>query len=184
MEPFPGRIGNVSSIEWLSVDGHRYYFGFDHSLDLVVSPLIDSPSAMAEFAATYLAQREGRHDTAYWADMVRLSLEAPQLTTDDSDAEFTTEALRAAPLPDHLHYLLSAAAGWPSDWLEEPSIIAAAESVGIDVDDDELIESCQEIGGPAADRIVNRYLTSIAENLPGNWRTVFAPLFERLHRSS
>jgi hypothetical protein len=38
--PIDDRVGHVGGIESMTVDGRRWYFGFDYSSDMVVSPLI------------------------------------------------------------------------------------------------------------------------------------------------
>ncbi|MFB6711656.1 hypothetical protein ACFCZY_08035 [Streptomyces sp. NPDC056237] len=55
-DPLPGRIAHVGGIESLVLDGHHYCFGFDHSSDTVLSPLIDAPEAMAVFASEHMRQ--------------------------------------------------------------------------------------------------------------------------------
>jgi hypothetical protein len=65
--PLDERVGHISGVESVVVDGRRWYFGMDYGSDLVVSPLIDDPGRMAEFAARYMAQTTGTHDAAYWA---------------------------------------------------------------------------------------------------------------------
>jgi len=60
LAPLPDRIGRVGGIESLSLDGRRYYFGFDYKSDVVLSPLIDDPGAMAAFASEYMRQTTGK----------------------------------------------------------------------------------------------------------------------------
>ncbi|WP_406277192.1 hypothetical protein [Embleya sp. NBC_00896] len=113
-DPLPGRTGHVAGIESLVLDGRRYYFGFDGTSDMVVSPLIDDPDTMAAFASEHIRQTDGRHEPAYWADLVSWAVQGSDLVAQDADREFDTARLRVElPAPGgHLPYLLDAVAGW------------------------------------------------------------------------
>ncbi|WP_051756007.1 hypothetical protein [Kitasatospora purpeofusca] len=187
--PLPDRIGHVGGVESLTLDGRRYYFGFDYSSDLVVSPLIDDPKAMAAFASEYMRQRTGRHDAAYWADLVALAVDGTALTGDDADRVVASADLRGG-LPEsggHLLYLLGAATGW-EDWFEEaPEVRRAYERLGFDEDDPEFVDHCldavRERGRQARPdewTVVHFHLTAAVRHLPGNWHLLFAPLAEGL----
>ncbi len=187
--PLPDRIGHVGGVESLTLDGRRYYFGFDYSSDLVVSPLIDDPKAMAAFASEYMRQRTGRHDAAYWADLVALAVDGTALTGDDADRVVASADLRGG-LPEsggHLLYLLGAATGW-EDWFEEaPEVRRAYERLGFDEDDPESVDHCldavREHGRQARPdewTVVHFHLTAAVRHLPGNWGLLFAPLAEGL----
>ncbi|WP_430332231.1 hypothetical protein [Rhodococcus sp. ACT016] len=118
-------IGGIESIE---VDGTRYFFGYDFSEDLVVSPLISDNELMSVFAETHMEQRDGRHDRKYWRELVDGSLESSELAEPES-CSFESEQLRSiitslekiaetgVPAPDfiypyHLRFLLSSAGQW------------------------------------------------------------------------
>ncbi len=94
-EAIDGRIGHVGGIESLTLDGRRYFFGFDYKSELVVSPLIDDPDAMAAFASEHMRQNTGKHDEAYWAELVDWAVEYSDLVEEDADRDFSTEDLRA-----------------------------------------------------------------------------------------
>ncbi|GAA2631392.1 hypothetical protein GCM10010399_74490 [Dactylosporangium fulvum] len=178
-EPLDERDGHVAGIESLTVDGRRYYFGFDHSSDLVVSPLIDDAAAMAEFAAAHLAQTDGRHDAAYWSELVAGAVEESMLTGDRADTELDTGALRAGEMSYHLRYLMGAAVGWTEDLFEDEEVAAALTRLGLDPDDGwETIDRCLGLDGPDAGLVLRRYLAYLAADLPGNWRTILGPLLE------
>jgi hypothetical protein len=115
--PIEGRDGWVGGIESLVVDGRRWYFGFDYSSDLVLSPLIDDETTMSEFAGRYMSQRDGAHDAAYWRELVDDSVTVSDLTEEDDHREFTSEGLAAQRLSlgDYLWYLLGAADGVKAD---------------------------------------------------------------------
>ncbi|MFD3918873.1 hypothetical protein [Streptomyces sp. NPDC058595] len=111
----PGRTGAVGGIESLVLDGRRLFFGFDHSSDQVLSPLIDDEGAMARFAAQHMRQRTGAHDERYWAQLVRSSVDSSDLVWRDEQRTFTTGAMEtgnAGAAHGHLMYLLDAATVW------------------------------------------------------------------------
>lgn len=118
-------IGGIESIE---IDGTRYFFGYDYSEDLVLSPLINDNELMSVFAETHMEQRDGLHDRAYWRDLVDGSPESSGLA-DPESCSFESEQLRlivislrnvaetGVPVPDfqypyHLRFLLSSAGQW------------------------------------------------------------------------
>ncbi|MFF9320467.1 hypothetical protein ACF1BP_20550 [Streptomyces sp. NPDC014735] len=184
--PLPGRDGHVGGIESLTLDGRRHYFGFDHSSDIVLSPLIDDPDAMAAFASAHMRQTTGTHDAAYWADLVAYAAESSALA-EDTEREFTTEGLRGR-LPasgSHLLYLLGAATGW-DDWFDEsPQAERACERLGLDEEDPEFIDQCLDAvrehgtrARPDEWTVVRFHLGAAIRHLPGNWGTLFAPLAE------
>ncbi|WP_416985932.1 hypothetical protein [Streptomyces sp. T028] len=187
-DPLPGRVGHVAGIESLTLDGHRYYFGFDYKSDLVVSPLIDDPDAMAAFAAEHMRQTDGRHGEAYWADLVADAVETSDLVSEETDREFTTRSLRAdLPNPgSHLLYLLDAAGGWDDSFTLPSAAQQACTRLGFDEDDfaegiDECLQAILEDGAdsrPDEWTVVRCYLTSAVKLLPGNWALLFTPLAE------
>src|SRR6187401_3292868 len=56
--PLPRAEDAVGGIESITIDGKRYWFGFSFSADAVLSPLIDDPKVMAQFASDYMLQRD------------------------------------------------------------------------------------------------------------------------------
>lgn len=185
--PLPDRIGHVGGVESLILDRRRYYFGFDYTSDLVVSPLIDDPRAMAAFASEYMRQRTGRHDAAYWEGLVTLAVEGTALAGDDAERIVASEDLRGG-LPDaasHLLYLLGAATGW-DDWFEEaPEVRRAYQRLGFDEEDPEFVDHCLEAvrehgtqARPDEWTVVRFHLTAAVRHLPGNWDLLFTPLAE------
>ncbi|WP_327682949.1 hypothetical protein [Kitasatospora sp. NBC_00458] len=188
IHPLPGRVGHVAGIESLTLDGQRYHFGFDYTSDLIVSPLVGDPAAMAAFAAEHLRQSDGRHDEAYWAELVADSVRESALVREDADREFTTAGLRAGlPRPgSHLFYLLDAAGEGDDPSALPPEAREACARLGFDEDDvAECVDAClravREDGAaarPDESTVVRGYLTSAVENLPGNWALLFAPLVE------
>ncbi|RVW07628.1 hypothetical protein EGT67_21260 [Prescottella agglutinans] len=119
---------HVGGIESIEVDGARYFFGYDYSEDLVLSPLIDDRELMSVFAETHMEQRDGLHDRAYWRDLVDGSLEDSGLAEPES-CSFESDQLRSivtslksiaetgVPVPEfdypyHLRFLLSSAGRW------------------------------------------------------------------------
>lgn len=185
-DPLPGRVGHVGGIESLTLDGHRYYFGFDYSSDIILSPLIDDPEAMAAFASEYMRQTTGSHGEIYWASLAAAATESSDLAG-DAEREFTTEGLRSdLPAPEsHLLYLLGAATGW-DDWFEEsPEAEQACERLGLDEEEPEFIDQClqaiREHGSQARPdewTVARFHLSAAVQHLPGNWKTLFAPLAE------
>ncbi|MEU6018014.1 hypothetical protein ABZ826_29460 [Streptomyces sp. NPDC047515] len=185
-DPLPGRIAHVGGIESLVLDGHRYYFGFDYSSDIVLSPLIDDPEAMAAFASEHMRQTTGTHDMDHWASLVAAATGSSDLAG-VAECEFTTEGLRGAlPAPEsHLLYLLGAATDW-DDWFEEsPEAERACERLGLDEEDSEFIDQClravQEHGPRARPdewTVARFHLGAAVRHLPGNWKVLFAPVAE------
>ncbi|WP_407917961.1 hypothetical protein [Kitasatospora sp. NE20-6] len=188
-DPLPGRVGHVAGIESLTLDGCRYYFGFDYKSDLVVSPLIDDPDAMAAFAAEHMRQTDGRHGEAYWADLVADAVETSELVREDTAREFTTRSLRAdLPNPgSHLLYLLDAASEWDGSFTLPSDARQAYTRLGFDEDDfpggiGECLQAILEDGAdsrPDERTVVRCYLTSV-KLLPGNWTLLFTPLAEAI----
>src|SRR4051794_16863280 len=111
----------------MTVDGRRWYFGFDYSSDLVGSPLVDDPALMSDFAGEHTGQRDGPHEPPFWRELVDASVEQSDLVDSDEDRQFTSELLAARRLqPDyHLQYLLGAASGWDDSFFAEPAVKTA-----------------------------------------------------------
>ena len=202
VEPISDRVGCVGGIESITVDGHRWFFGIDPSLDLVVSPLIDDEETMAAFASQHMRQREYlregdgtrarwqriAHDQAYWRQLVTRSVEFSDLTSKDSDREFTSEGLAAQRLTpgNHLSYLLGAAAGWPDSFFEEIAVANALTTLGVQKGRRHsydclgtAIATLRGAGRGAADAarlVMTRYIDLFFEVAPANWPEVFSPL--------
>ncbi|MFI6578372.1 hypothetical protein ACIBFB_21495 [Nocardiopsis sp. NPDC050513] len=122
--PLPGRDGHVGGIESMTIDGRRYYFGFDYKGDMVVSPLIDDPDAMAAFASEHMLLTDGAHDAAYWRDLVDDAVRESGLCY-DTDRVLTSERLSREPMPprhSHLRYLLGTLTGHWDEWPPDASL--------------------------------------------------------------
>jgi hypothetical protein len=180
LEPLDSdRIGWVGGIESLTLDGKRYFFGFDYGSDLVLSPLIDDQALMATYAAKYMAQADGTHDEAYWSELVADAVESSSLAEPD-DRDFGSPELGAGGTTYHLRYLLGAASSWDTGLFEDDEVIAALKRLKLDHDEDwDSVDRCLEMTGPDAELVTARYFASLADNLQGNWRAVFAPLVDR-----
>ncbi|MFB7613533.1 hypothetical protein [Kitasatospora sp. NPDC056181] len=195
-EPLPGRVGHVAAIESLTLDGRRHFFGFDHRSDLVVSPLIDDPDAMAAFAAAHLRQSDGPHDPAYWATLVAEAAEGSGLVEDDAERTFTTDGLRTE-LPEpggHLLYLLDAVTELDEDAGLPADVEQACERLGYPGPDDDdfadTVDDCLETvitHGPLHHRdewtVVRGCLAAAIDTVPDNWGLLFGPLAEGLART-
>jgi hypothetical protein len=134
--PLPLAEDAVGGIESITIAGKRYWFGFSFSADAVLSPLIDDPKVMAQFASDHMLQQEfedaERREIAcppeYWDKLVEEAIHRSDLT--DSERDYTgrelpelrarlEEARRTArpvelslsPIT-HLLYLLGATGDW------------------------------------------------------------------------
>src|SRR5690242_925807 len=118
--PIGDREGHVGGIESMVVDGRRWFFGFDYSMDTAVSPLVDDPARMAEFASRHMLQTDGAHDAAYWRDLVDLSVPESGIVAEDEDRTYDSETLAAQRLTPstQLMYLLGAATAWDDGFFE------------------------------------------------------------------
>lgn len=187
-EPIAGRIGHVGGIESLVLDGQTYFFGFDYSSDLVLSPLIDSVDAMAQFASRYMEQRDGAHDAGYWRELVEMSANDSGLCSDLESRTFssamianTVTYIAQAALNNsvdsifsiqyHLLYLLGAAGGW-----EGPSFDKIEELV-YQISGQEALQDGQTISAIAGD--LQDALNVLVGATPGNWTMLFAGLQSR-----
>lgn len=173
-------IGGIESIE---VDGTRYFFGYDYSEDVVLSPLIDDNELMAAFAEIHMEQRDGLHDRAYWRDLVGVSLVDSGLAEPES-CSFESGKLRSivaslksvaetgVPVPDfdypyHLRFLLSSAGQW------EEQFTAADEGI-------RAIRGAESpVEGATLEQIARNVLRETRNALNaagGNWAEVFSAL--------
>jgi hypothetical protein len=203
--PIPGRIGHVGGIESITLDGKRYFFGFDFSSDWVVSPLIEGVETMAVFASQYMEQRDGSHEPSYWRELAQESIEMSDLSSEEGSRDFLTSQLQqvaaqlkraeadrtAIPEFDisyHLRYLLAAASEWP-DPFADPDVSVALGRLGLDPA--ELSWSCVDasiafLNGsdklqPGASNkdaatVIQKYLRGMVCKAPANWRTLFSSL--------
>lgn len=178
-----GRSGHIGGIESIVLDGTVWWFGFDYSEDLVVSPLMDDIDTMAGHASAYMLQRDGSHDASYWRALAEAG---PQLCDVESERSYTRAALATAmaqlraaeaddtPVPDlvlpyHLRYLLCSAGGW-------------ATAVGFETANDHVgrLRGEQALppdrGHADAARELRAYLAQLVDAAPDNWATLFAML--------
>ena len=191
LTPIPDRTGHVGGIECMTVDGRRWFFGFDYSLDTAVSPLIDDPARMAEFASEHMLQTDGAHDVAYWRELVDSSVEVSGIVGTDEDRTYDSETLAAHRLSpsSQLMYLMGAATAWDDEFLEDETVQAAFDAIGVpdrDRDDwdclDHVIAAARSEDAEksrAGTLLMTRYQRFIADNLPANWADVFAVLRPR-----
>ncbi len=191
IKPIAGRVGHVGGIESMTVDGHRWFFGFDYSMDTAVSPLIDDPARMAAFASEHMLQTDGPHDAAYWRDLVDSSVEMSDIVGEDEDRTFDSETLAALRLTPstQLMYLMGAATAWDDSFFEDDAVQAAFATIGVkeqDREDWECLDQCIAAVGSgdagvsmAAAEVMTAYQRFIFGNLPANWSEVFAALAPR-----
>ena len=186
--PIADREGRVGGIESMVVDGRRWFFGFDFSMDTAVSPLIDDPARMAEFASEHMLQTDGAHDVDYWRDLVDSSVEMSDIVGEDEDRTYDSETLAAQRLSPstQLMYLMGAATAWDDSFFEDEAVQAALTTIGVrerDRDDWDCLDQC--IAATRSDRaevsragthLMTRYQRFIFDNLPANWPEVFAAL--------
>ncbi|MGI5185225.1 hypothetical protein ACQEVZ_54130 [Dactylosporangium sp. CA-152071] len=186
--PIADREGQVGGIESMVVDGRRWFFGFDYSMDTAVSPLVDDPARMAEFASRHMLQRDGTHDVAYWRDLVDLSVGESGIVGEDEDRTYDSGTLAAQLLTPstQLMYLLGAATAWDDGFFEDDAVQAALATIGVPERDREewdcldrcvaAIRSDDAEVRAAAVGLMTRYQRFIWDNLPANWPDVFAAL--------
>jgi hypothetical protein len=191
LKPIADREGCVGGIESMMVDGRRWFFGFDYRMDTVVSPLIDDPARMAEFASAYMLQTDGAHDVAYWRELVDSSVEVSDIVSEDEHRSYdsaTLAAERSTP-SSQLMYLIGAATAWDDALFEEEDVQAALATLGMpDADDweclDEWVAATRSDDAEvrrAGTHLMTRYQRFVFDNLPANWPEVFAAL--RPHRA-
>ncbi|WP_432832676.1 hypothetical protein [Dactylosporangium sp. CA-092794] len=186
IKPIADREGHVGGIESMMVDGRRWFFGFDYSMDTAVSPLIDDPARMAEFASKHMLQTDGVHDVAYWRDLVDSSVETSGIVGEDAARTYDSETV-AAELPStRLIYLMGAATAWDESFFEHEAVQAALATMGVrerDREDWDCLDQCiaarrsdsAEVSRAGAD-FMTLYQRFIFDNLPANWPEVFAAL--------
>lgn len=186
--PLAGRKGHVGAIEAVTLDGTMYFFGFDFSSDLVLSPLIADIDLAARFASQHMTQRDGTHDEAYWRELAGYAVEGSELATKEESRTFSTESLAAAiaslarvrregtvepgfAIEYHLRYLLGAAGGWEVP--EEAGTEDADEWIDVISGNEPLAEgtTVTDIAGR-----LQAHLSALVDTAPGNWSTKFAVL--------
>ncbi len=87
--PLPLSEDAVGGIESLSIGGKRYWFGYSYQADAVLSPLIDDPTVMAQFASDHMLQTDGPHAPDYWDEQIEMAVSQSSLHFDPADSEFT-----------------------------------------------------------------------------------------------
>ena len=188
IEPIAGREGQVGGIESMVVDGRRWFFGFGYSMDTAVSPLIDDPARMAQFASDHMLQTDGAHDVAYWRDLVDSSVEESGIVGEDEDRTYDSATLAAQRLTPstQLIYLLGAATAWDDAFFGREAVQAALSAAGVperDRDEWDCLDQCiaatrsddAELRG-AGEHVMTLYQQFIFAALPANWPEVFAAL--------
>jgi hypothetical protein len=205
LAPLTDRAGHVGGIESISIDDKRWYFGFDYSSNLVVSPLIDDAAQMAGFAAQHMEHPDGPQEAAYWQQLVDWSAADSDLSGDPETRSFTgAELARIAAdidaalagnqpvpgltLPHHLLSLLSAAVGDvppPGD----AAYRAAMAKLGLYEDDMPINGACEAVDMLSGERalpdgatytdaaaLLRVCLAALVDRAPGNWRSMFQAL--------
>ncbi|WP_348609066.1 hypothetical protein ABI214_09235 [Prescottella soli] len=174
---------HVGGIESIEVDGTRYFFGYDFSEDLVLSPLIDDVELMSVFAETHMEQRDGLHDRGYWRDLVDGSREYSELAQPES-CSFESEQLRliitslrniaetGVPAPDfdypyHLRFLLSSAGQWKEQFNATAEGVRAIKGAERPADRTTLEQIARDI---------LRETRNAMDAVEGNWAEVFDAL--------
>ena len=184
IQPIADRTGHIGGIETILLDGHTYFFGFDYSEDIVVSPLLADADAMAQFASRYMMQRDGKHDEAYWREMAEESVDESNLCDSLESRTILTAQLQATAtaiaqaiqngqpvaglqIKYHLLYLLGAAGGWSGPDIDEVRELIAGVS-GADPGQDCVVKD-------AASEL-QQALRELIDAAPGNWATHFSSL--------
>lgn len=199
--PYEGGQDAVAGIESIVVAGKRYWFGFSHRADAVLSPLISDERIMAQFGSDYLLQADGAHPPEYWLNLVERAVRASDLTDDDAAARTFTgfevrDALREVEsarreerpaknvaLPYHLTYLFHAA----TEVVEEVGPFPCAGAWEQAYKQLDNYGNCREgamrvvsgqVAPPAgtdyddALEVISQYAGYWRRNVPENWRTI------------
>ena len=198
-------VGNIGGIESITLNGKRYYFGFNYSSDSITSPLFSEIDGMAAFASRYMEQRDGSHDPSYWHELAEESIELSELSDEEGSRDFSTgrmqrtsAALRQArndntPLPGfeieyHLLCLLEAASG-DSNPFEDAPLANALSRFHLNPREyglpwlEEMIAILDQSRPLPSDAsysdaalVIQRYLDICVQNCPDNWKALFLPL--------
>ena len=209
--PIFDRIDHVGGIESITLDGTRYFFGYDFCNDLVISPLIDDMDAMAAFACRYMEQMDGKHDAEYWRELAEDAVTYTDLACDDEDRDFTSQQMRDIvaqlkaiatrnqpavnlPIEYHMLFLLQSACG-DIDALVDNDMRSAFQGIGLSLEEGILdcVDDCIDfMNGKANANVqgsyrdvaiaVQKFLATLAARLPDNWKTTFAPLTAEFQR--
>lgn len=134
-----------------------------------------------------MRQTTGVHDATYWEALVAAAATDTGLACADAERAISSQDPRGR-LPEaesHLLYLLGAATG-REDWFEQsPEVRRAYQRLGLDDEDSEFLDRCldavREHGAQARPdewEVLRFHLTTAAQQAPGNWNMLFAPLVE------
>jgi hypothetical protein len=181
--PLDGQSGHLGGVESIVLDNVIYYFGFDYSSDLVISPLINDLDLMCEFAEKYMLQLDGSHDVEYWRELAGYDSE---LCVNESDRIFikTDLILQLTKLAGskqrntqasnfnieyHLCYLLNAAGEWSSG----VDLDLMADQIAI-LNGEQPLENNQTYSEIASD--LEASLSALIRSARGNWSEVFSLL--------
>jgi hypothetical protein len=198
-EPIKDRVRMVGGIESLIIDGRIYYFGFSYKNDLVLSPLIDTPATMSEFAARYMRQTDGVHDEKYWRQLVTDSATNSDLASDVADRTIKLASLRnfveklslaerenqralGLSMSYHLLYLLEAS----KEDVVAPNLTKEFQRLDFGESDSPMqmvLESIKFLNGTTslpdgasyrdAAYVARVSLDSLVKSAPANWAKVF-----------
>lgn len=198
-------VGNIGGIESITLNGIRYYFGFNPSSDSLTSPLFSEIDAMAAFASRYMEQRDGSHDPSYWRALAEESIGSSELSDEEGSRDFSTgrmqrisTALRQAqtdntPIPGfeieyHLLSLLEAAGG-DCNPFEDATLANALSRFHLNPREyglpwiEEMIAILNQSRPLPSDAsysdaalVIQRYLDSCVHNSPDNWKALFLPI--------
>src|SRR5262245_10208652 len=93
--PIPFLQGFDGGIECIVIDGKRWFFGYNSSAELIITPLIDDPDVMAAFASWYMRpyRGDGRETPAYWREAIDRTIEGTEPNHIASEP-FSTEDFR------------------------------------------------------------------------------------------
>ncbi|MDH6168788.1 hypothetical protein M2282_003952 [Variovorax boronicumulans] len=199
-EPIAGRTGHTGGIESFTLDGRRFYFGYDHKQGQVLSPAIDDAAAMARFASRHmlaiypgrlfgLLGKTGPKDEAFWAELVTWSENASDLRPDLPDRTLShmrlvasVSTLALAIMENRVVY------GFALDMLPCDLLAAAGDGMPAPADGQEGIEASIAIvsgnaplppGREVADvaLALQARLNALVQGAHGNWAEVF-PMLE------
>lgn len=140
----------VGGIESITIDGKRYFFGYQYRDDHVLTPLFASEDAIAAYALSHITQTDGRHDHAFWVAMAKTAIGESGLTDAEGQAialaplkaaiaelRRDTKTARPVPglvMPEHLYYLLEMNCDWPDEPIPA-AVVQAAQRLGLEADD-------------------------------------------------
>lgn len=181
--PLDGTTGHLGGIESIVLDNVIYYFGFDYSSDLVISPLINNLDHMCEFAEKYMLQRDGHHDVDYWRELASYESELCWDATDKTfmSTDFIKQMSQLAKakelniqtsglsIPYHLCYLLGAA----GEWVAEVDLDLITEQIAV-LNGDQSLGRDQSYSQIASD--LEESFSVLVKSARGNWPAIFSML--------